>query len=260
MRPTWTVVVAVPICVGASLLDGTDRQVRLRVGHGKAASGDNATLPPAIATGVIPCAGTRPATATHHIIALSIHLKLGSRLCMSVEPGSSLLYLLPCTSGLTCNSSPHGAMMHSHSKVQRKARLVSSCETEHACVTAHNTQQTGALDGVYAGADRAIGQLMRNATLCHGQVGAQDSLALMVSQIEHVWQASSKRLDLVHEDIPAVQVTLHIMCAMSGYQCNGLWFQCKRFWQQCKGVSWAGGGGGGGKGGGGGGKGGGGGR
>ncbi len=94
--------------------------------------------------------------------------------------------------------------------------------------------------------DRRIGQLMSNATLCHEQVRAQDSLALMVSQIEHVWQASSKRLDLVHEDIPAVQVTLHIMCAMSGYQCNRLWFQCKRFWQQCKWVLWAGGGGGGG--------------
>ena len=110
-----------------------------------------------------------------------------------------------------------------------------------------STQHKGAHDGLHAGADRGIGQLMSRAMLCCGGVGAQDSLALEVTQIEHVWQASSKRLDLVHEDIPAIQVTLHIMCAMSGYQCNGLWFQCKRFWQQCKRVLWAGGKGGGGR-------------
>jgi len=70
-----------------------------------------------------------------------------------------------------------------------------------------STQHKGAHDGLHAGADRGIGQLMSRAMLCCGGVGAQDSLALVVTQIEHVWQASSKRLDLVHEDIPAIQVT-----------------------------------------------------
>ncbi len=166
-KPTWTIIVAVPVCVRASLLDGADRQVRLRIGHGKPASGDDPALPRHRCWCHTSCQYQASYCNTPH--QRSVHTLLaGLKHLHECQAWSSLLYLLPCTSNLTCNFTPHGAMSRSHSKVQHKARLVSLWGIEHARVTAHSTQHTDAHDGVYAGADRGVGQLMSNATLCRG--------------------------------------------------------------------------------------------